>query len=312
MWGMVEQKRLYFEKHEGDTYIDLAAALSAANRKQYHQMKRDGTPFSYHFTISSHGTRNSQPITVCALPNTWTTRNAAKKAAIGWKTQLRHGGIKISDLPTYGRRARFALQAGATAEYTMTSGKTVQGLANDYYPLDCDDNSLFDAYTDTAGDTIYYHTANTIVTVPVDDGAGNVTDQPMVMISGGTNQFEVIDEYLGSRRNVETLETEAPGPSESNKMTTLFSTAEELSDDIIENVQDYADNRPYDESSADSLVMVGQCGLVKTGDPSSTPQADILQGPLSVSGEAPLGLLKLDSITDGDKFCIDVHAIVEM
>lgn len=310
---MTEQKRLYFEKHEGDTYIDLAAALSAANRKQYHQMKRDGTPFTYHFTISSHGTRNQGAITVCALPNTWTTRNAAKKAAVGWKAQLRHGGIKISDLPTYGRRARFALEAAATAEYTLSqTGKTVQGLANDYYPLDCDANSLFDPYYDTAGDAIYYHNANTIVTVPVDDGTGTVTDQPMVMVSGGTNQFEIIDEYLGSRRNVETLETDAPGPSDSNKMTTLFSTAEELSDDIIENVQDYADNRPYDETSADSLVMIGQCGLVKTADPTSTPQSDILQAPVSVSGEAPLGLLKIDLQEAGDKFVVDVHAITEM
>lgn len=310
---MTEQKRLFFEMTEGDVYVDLAAALTAANRKQYHQMKRDGTPFSYHFTISSHGTRNVGQIGVCALAPNWTIRNACKKAAAGWKTQLRHADVKLSDLPRYGRNARFALEADATDVYTLTSGKTVQGLAKQFEPQDCSGADLFTSYTDTAGDAIVYTKANTVVTVPVPDPAsGAVTDQPMVMISDGVtaNQFEIIDEYLGSRRNVESLETDAPGIEDTNKMTSLFATAEELSDDIIENVQDFADNRPYDIVSADDLHMVGTCGIIRSADPAD--QANTLQLPVSMTGEAPLGLLKLSGLDTGDEFIIDVHAITEM
>ena len=51
---MAEQLRLFFEMQvEGDQYVDLAACLTAANRKQYHQVKKDGTPLCYAFTISS-------------------------------------------------------------------------------------------------------------------------------------------------------------------------------------------------------------------------------------------------------------------
>lgn len=293
---------------EGDVYIDLAAALTAANRKQYHQMKRDGTPYNYHFSISSNGARNAGQIQVCALAPNWTTRNACKKAAAGWKTQLRHADVKISDLPRYGRNARFALEAAGTAVYTLTSGKTVQGIANQYEPVDCTGAPLFNSYTDTAGDAIVYTKANTVVTVPVPDPAsGAVTDQPMVMISDGAtaNQFEIIDEYLGSRRNIESLETDAPGVEETNKMTSLFATAEELSDDIIENVQDYADNRPYDMVSADDLHLVGTCGLIAGGSTNT-------QLPASMSGESPLGLLKISGLSVDDEFTIDVHAISEM
>jgi hypothetical protein len=310
---MTEQKRLFFEVTEGDIYVDMAAALSASNRKQYHQMKRDGTPFNYHFTISSHGARNGGQITVCALAPNWTTRNACKKAAAGWKTQLRHADVKISDLPRYGRNARFALEADATDVYTLTSGKTVQGLAKNLSPQDCSGAELFNSYNDTAGDAITYSKANTIVTVPVPDATtGAVIDQPMVMIADGAtaDQFEIIPEFLGSRRNVETLETDAPGVEDTNKMTSLFATAEELSDDIIENVQDFADNRPYDITSADDLHMVGTCGIIRAPDPAD--QANTLQVPVSLTGEAPLGLLKLSGLVTGDEFTIDVHAIVEM
>ena len=127
------------------------------------------------------------------------------------------------------------------------------------------------------------------------------------MISDGAtaDQFEIIDEYLGSRRNVESLETDAPGIEDTNKMTSLFATAEELSDDIIENVQDYADNRPYDMASADDLHLVGTCGLIAGGSTNTQLLA-------SMSGEAPLGLLKISGLSVDDEFTIDVHAIAEM
>ena len=305
--GMAEAKTLFFERTEGDLYIDLAAALTASNRKQFHQVARDGTPLCFSVTLESVGVRNVNSAVVCALGSNWTTRNAAKKAGAGWKAQLRHADVKLSDLPTYGRRPRFALNASSRATYTLTSGKSIEGLANNYSPQDCSGAELFNNYTDTAGDSISYKFANTVTTVAVDDGAGNTTEQPMVMLADAVtpNMFEVIPEYLDSRRNMETLETEAPGPSSSNKMTSLFSTAEEMSDDIIAAVSDYADNRPYDMVSADDLHMIGHFGTI-AGD------ANTIQNPSAVSGEVPLGLLKVDGFETGDTFLVHVHAIYEM
>ena len=85
---------------EGDQYVDLAACLTAANRKQYHQVKKDGTPLCYAFTISSVNGNNSKTGKVATVANSWTTRNAVKMAAIGWKKQLSHAGVRIRDLPT--------------------------------------------------------------------------------------------------------------------------------------------------------------------------------------------------------------------
>ena len=308
---MSEQKRLYFQTTEGDLYLDLAACLSASNRKQYHQMKRDGTPMCYSFTISTPDVTNVKSATVSALAPSWTTRNAAKMAAIGWKKQLKAAGVRLSDLPTYGKRARFALEAAATAEYTLTSGKKVQGLANEFSPQNSTNGELFTSYTDAAGDQIDFKEANTVLTVAVTDATGTTTDQVMCMSGSAAGDFNVIDEYLGARRQQDTVSEDTPGPSSTNKMTSLFSTAEEMSDDIIAAVEDYQDNRPYNINDADDLHMIGKFGIVADpglispgqGKPQLTP---------AVSGEAPLGLVKVEGFDTNDTFIVDVHAIYEM
>lgn len=307
-----EQKRLFFQAEEGDTYIDIAAALSASNRKQYHQMKRDGTPLCYSFTIRSVGKSNIKTAIVSSMAPTWTTRNAAKMAAVGWKKQLKHAGVRIRDLPTYGKSCRVALEPAGTAEITLTSGKKVQGLAGNYVPQNSTGASLFTSYIDAAGDTISYDSANTIVTLAITDATGTTTDQNMVMRGAAGGDFGVVDEYLGSRRQQDTLDEDTPGPSSTNKMTSLFSTAEEMSDDIIEAVSDYADNRPYNIADADDLHFIGEFGIVL--DPGVVLGQTYAQPQLTstISGVAPLGLLKVLGFGVNDEFVLDVHSIYEM
>lgn len=307
-----EQKRMFFQAEEGDTYIDFAAALSACNRKQYDQMKRDGTPLCYSFTISSVGKSNIKTAVVSSMAPGWTTRNAAKMAAVGWKKQLKHAGVRIRDLPTYGKSCRVALEPAGTAEITLTSGKKVQGLAGNYVPQNSTGGSLFTSYTDAAGDTISYDSANTIVTLAITDATGTTTDQNMVMRGAAGGDFGVVDEYLGSRRQQDTLDEDTPGPSSTNKMTSLFSTAEEMSDDIIEAVSDYSDNRPYNISDADDLHFIGEFGIVL--DPGVVLGQTYAQPQLTstISGVAPLGLVKVLGFGVGDEFVVDIHSIYEM
>lgn len=306
---MAEQRRLYFEMQaEGDQYIDLAACLTTANRKQYHQVKKDGTPICYSFTISSVGVNNVKTGKVATVANSWTTRNAVKMAAIGWKKQLSHAGVRIRDLPTYGKRPRFAYEPNGSKEYTLASGKKVQGLDLNLEPQNASAASLFTSYTDTAGDTITFNNANTITTVSVNDGTGTISEEIMCLRKPGAGDFGVIDEYLDARRNQDTLDEDTPGPSDDNKMTSLFSVAEEMSDDIIAAVEDYADNRPYNITDAGDEHLVGEFGTIATSGISTAAL------PQSISGEAPLGLLHVTGFdhSNQDTFMIDVHAVYEM
>lgn len=301
---------------EGDQYIDLAACLTTANRKQYHQVKKDGTPICYSFTISSVNGNNSKTGKVATVANSWTTRNAVKMAAIGWKKQLSHAGVRIRDLPTYGKRPRFAYEPAGTTEYTLTSGKKVQGLDLNLEPQNASGAPLFSSYTDAAGDNILFKNANTITTVSVNDGTGTISEEIMCLRKAGAANFGVIDEYIDARRNQDTLDEDTPGPSSDNKMTSLFSVAEEMSDDIIAAVEDYADNRPYSTVDASDEVLVGEFGLVANpGSFGSTPDVFLNpQLPQSISGEAPLGLLHITGLdhSNQDTFMIDVHAVYEM
>jgi len=78
-------------------------------------------------------------------------------------------------------------------------------------------------------------------------------------------------------------------------MLNLFSVAEELSDDIIDAVDDYMDWKPYTpDNSTNTYDDVWSCAKVKsttTGDyPHTSDVCDI-----------PLGLLKIES-TAGNSF----------
>ena len=74
--AQIAQKRLYFkigatsttENDIGDVYLDIAAALTAVNRKQYHQVTAKGDPLCYTVTISD--VRTSKGLHVCTAPNT--------------------------------------------------------------------------------------------------------------------------------------------------------------------------------------------------------------------------------------------------
>jgi len=318
---MSEIKRLLFKKTEDEKsqFIDIMAALTAVNRKQYHQCRRDGTPMAVHFTIRSYGEVNTTSINAFVLGNNWTTRNAASMAAKGWKQQLKHADVRISDLPTYGKNCRFAMRPASTIDITMSGtgsqpAKDVQGLKDHLEPLAWDSASdpavigsadtAFTAYTDSGGYSVNYSNSNTITEVAVTDGTGTVTEQALCMLSG-TGEFHVIDEYLKSRRNMDTLEEDAPGPSNDSKMTSLFSIAEEMSDDIIDAVDTYGDNRPYNITSADDVYALPPVGHIRNN------QYTALNS--ETSAIAPLGLVEIAGTTDSDNyFEIEVHSIFEM
>jgi len=323
IWGLMatEVTRLFFAFKEGggssnpnvadsNVYIDLAAAMSAANRKQYHQVKKNGTPLCYAVTLTVMKTRFGSIFEVAK--NNWTVRNAVKKTAIGWKAQLKHGGVKVSDLPTYAKRFRCAWEDAAI------QAAPSQGIVKQIVPLHADQHtSLFESYTDSLGNAATYQSCNETVIVPIGDP---VVDYRMVLMgdsSAGDEVFGITCEFLKSRRNIRDASDPAlEFPDPDNLLDPLFATSEELSDDIVDAADDYNTQRPYDETT---------CGLSVVGARAETSAVGITQ---TYSMICPLGLIKMSGIINPiwdsgeaeyqaashstDVFYIDVHAIYEM
>ena len=306
--AQVEQRRLYFkiqaalsdsENDKEDIYLDLAAALTAVNRKQYHQVKSNGDPLCYSVTVTQIAT--SKTFEVHTAPNTWTTRNAAKKTAVGWKAQMKHAGIKLRDLPTYGRRFRCAFEAGA-----VNALANQQFLALHLCPDGADGTILFDQYLSPDGGAVNYDNANDIVLLPISEDDPDEAYKACLLgvTNAGATTFGMVHEFLLSRRNMreETdMTTEFPSPL--GLMNTLYAVSEELADDVVAAVDAYSITRPYSESNAVEDVFAAHV--------SSDPGAI-----MTMSFEAPLGLIKFEPFTGAwaalDSFIIDVHAIYEM
>jgi len=300
-----EWTRLRFDQETGtsetaadNVYIDLAACMTVVNRRQYHHTTRNGIPLCYAFVLSSGEPVLGGTIRLEAIANTWTTRNAVKMTAEAWKAQLKHANIKLRDLPTYGKRLRVGFDRtglnGTGAPLDEESW-----LNNQLYPLDVTGTGITGGYTASDGAAISYEHAQEITQVVVDDGAGNVTTLRVCIgtgssTAGNTLTFGCIEEFLKARRSAPDVDVE-PLPT-SSLMSTLFATAEELSDDILEAVQDDMEYRPYNETQ----YMVNAAEIM--------PVAHVT----SSAGVAPCGLLRVTPQVAGEMFFIDVVAIYEM
>jgi hypothetical protein len=303
--AQIAQKRLYFkcgsatpqdpvQNAPKDVFIDIASCLTAVNRKQYHQVTTRGDPLCYTVTVTN--IKSAAALTFCTAPNTWTTKNAAKKTAVGWKEQMKNSNIRMSELPTYARRFRAAFEYRA-----VDSGANTQFLKDHLCPDGCDELRLFTPYTGPTG-AITYENSNDVTLLALEDG----TDDYKAVLTGNTSSgaggrfFGMIYEYLKSRRNMrEESEPDVEFPDTDGLMNTLFATSEELADDVTGAVDDYMISRPYSESdAADSLL-------------SASVKSDSTNNRETFS--APLGLIKLNSAwVENDEFFIDVEAVYEM
>ena len=304
--AQIAQKRLYFtigaasatENDTGDIYLDIPAALTAVNRKQYHQFTSAGDPLCYTVTITA--VAGAKPIVPCTAPNTWTTKNAAKKTAIGWKRQLKNAGIRLSELPTYARRFRCAFDYGG-----HSSGTNGQSLLNHLVPDGCDGTRLFTSYDAPDGSAISYATSNEIVMVPIGSEAVPGEAYRMALLgdtNAGNTSFAMIFEYLKSRRNMrEETDMTTEFPDTDGLMNTLFAVSEELADDVVGAVDEYNIERPYSEANASEAVLGALVHNATTN--------------YRETFSAPLGLIKFVGefgLVEDTAFIVDVEAVYEM
>jgi len=332
-----EQTRLYFdigsEGQVAKSYIDLASAMTAANRKQYHQVSGGGEALCYRVAITAlDGT-----FTISGLNSQYLICNSVKQTSKGWKAQMRHAGIKLKDLPAWGRRPRFGLETPQIVE----NPRTVLGVDDPVFEIS-DLNlepklipggvsSWFSTYNSTDGTdsvAVSYHAsatpgparmaANQVTQVTVTDGAGAESNVPLVMTGSSGDEFNVIREYFRARRELPSVDLGTPGPDGHSQMLNLFSVAEEMSDDIVEAVEHYMDFKPYTpETSTNSFDTLVQHCKVSSFTTGTVPAAAGVTAsnhypPVTDIIDVPLGLLKIESVALDTVFQIDVLAVYEM
>ena len=312
-----------------EKYFDLSSALTAANRKQYHQVGRDGKPLLYHVSVEHYqGSTPGAQVTWTTAPCNWTTKNSVTKMSAAWKHQLKEAGIRMKDLSKYGRRLRLPIDEGM-------SGAGTGAMSNVLPPLGrktSDGNAveLFETYKTEAGDTVSYEGANEFTRIAVPDAAGGDSVEMNLALMGfsdavgANNYFGVVDEYLGSRGGVpDEPDSAQQTPDADNLLQTLFSSTQPSTDEVIEAVEDYQDFRPYMDGQGTSSSATDASNLPditqfqgNTNGPYTTITStddSVLTGPgQHLSFYAPLGLIKISGMDNKDAFAITVNAITEM
>lgn len=321
---MAEEQSLRFQATtDNENYIDLSSALTAVNRKQYHQFAKDGTPLCYRVTLRfTTANAAATRATILTAPNTWTTRNACKKMSAAWKAQLKDAGIKQRDIGKYARRLRIPLDEGMSADGTATMYDTLEP----YVRVGTGEESAFQSYTTKDGAVVSYGSAGefTVVAIPDEVGGTDSVEMNLKLLGfsdaiGTNNYFGVIDEYLGSRGGViDEPSSSQQLPESTNLMQTLFSSTQPSTDEVIDAMEDYQDFRPYNDKWLDSSVTsptetnlakrMTMHGVLTPLEPFSATNSNFNE----ITFDAPLGLIKIPESVDKCVFTVDVHAVYEM
>lgn len=321
---MAEEQSLRFQAtSDNEKYIDLSSALTAVNRKQYHQFAKDGTPLCYRVTLRFTGAAAATDrATIITAPNTWTTRNACKKMSAAWKKQLKDSGIKMRDVGTYARRLRLPLDSVMSAGGTGAMYSTLEP----YVSVDGTPESAFQTYTTKDGETVTYLEAGefTRVAIPDEVGGGDSVEMNLKLLGysdaiGTNDYFGVIDEYLGSRGGViDEPSSSQQLPESENLMQTLFSSTQPSTDEVIDAMEDFQDYRPYNDKWLDSSATTPtetnlakratMHGVLTPLEPFSATNSNFNE----ITFDAPLGLIKIPESINKYILTVDVHAVYEM
>jgi len=304
---------LFNVKTAGDKFIDLSTALGVANYKQYHQFSKSGRPLCYRATIECLvGSTAGGGVPVATAPKSYPVVNSLVQTAAGWNSQRRRAGQKKKDMSPYGQRFRVGLidsavtDAGIAASWIEPYGWSTYG------------DSLTTTFKNTsneAGTTVEYEMISEVTTmvVPGDSQDDEPTEEPAVILSGAssasTTRFRTVREWTENRQGTAVEPDEGREINTSNKMARMFSDAQPETDEIIVELDEYQEFRPYDENAQYQYQMWGSIAKNTGAGERST-----------VTVEAPCGLIQLGdlgtdelfSTASADQFLITVHAIYEM
>lgn len=292
------------------TYIDLTKSDALANCKAKYQFK-NGRPLAYLITVRFSNAANSLE----TIPTGWVQTNALVKASAAWMRMNKKAGITKKMLNTYGKEMRLPFDGDHKDKWGFKAYDLLaDGLVGSYKTgqknFDGNEIHVYTAVTDPTANPIggVYESAFEITTVTIPNSSGDAADEvnwsPQVL-ADGTQLTEktdsVIYQYITSRGRVDLEDQDMDsleGMESDNYLLLALSDNEESADDVVDNVKDYGDFRPYDLEN-----------LIQTSTVAVSAATNVAGQDTSLV--APLGLLKWNG-DSGDKLSVTVSAIVEM
>ena len=312
--AQTEVKSIFFQvKNAGDKHIDLTTAMGVANCKQYHQFTKSGRPNCYEVTIEA---LKCGGVHVGTAPVSYCTTNSLVMASAAWNSQIKRTGVnKKKEMSRYGQRLRVGL-IDDSVDNDGQASKFVEPYATQTYGTDKSPNfqAMYVTGLSPGGATPTYSNISEVTTfvVPGDSQDDEPTEEPVVLLSGATSasttRFRCIREWSESRQGTAVEPDEGREVTTSSKMFRMFSDAQPETDEIITELDEYQEYRPYSDNSQYRYQDWGSIATV-----SATTRS-------TIHVTAPCGLLQLgdlgddesDSTEASDQFLITVHAIYEM
>lgn len=293
---------------EGTNYIDLTKSDTLANCKNKQQFK-NGRPLGYVVTARFSNAANE----IQTIPTGWVQTNSLVKASAAWRKMYQKAGLSKKDLNTYGRELRLPMTKAHRENWGNEAHDIIaDGLPSDYRTQQYNsDGDVITVYATTDGSALIgVEMQNafdlTTITIPSPDGsAGDAIDwSPFVLADGTSNADKlssVLYQYVTSRgsQEVEDKDIEdSQGMESSNYLIQALSDNEETSDDVIDNVKDLGDFRPYSlENQIQARTKAVAAGTNVAGQ--------------DTSFIAPCGLIEWTG-SENDVLTLTVSAIVEM
>ena len=317
MWGLMAQMEattiLFQCKNAGgvvDKHIDLSVAMGVSNCKQYHQFSKAGRPLCYEATITSV---KSGAVAVATAPTNYCVTNSLVQASAAWNSQIKRTGIgKKKLLSRYGQRLRVGLIDDSVDNDGLLAGPMQP------YSSETSGDAPAPSYatqSNEAGVSVTFAMIGEVTTfvVPGDSEDDEPTEEPVVILSGATSdsttRFRTVREWTQSRQGTAVEPDEGREVTTSSKMFRMFSDAQPETDEIIVELDEYQEFRPYSDTSQ---YKYQDWGTIET--PQGTGQVS------TVHVKAPCGLIQVGylgtdtagSTSASDQFLVTVHAIYEM
>lgn len=282
----IEQNILQYAESGGSTgYIDIARNLSAVNGKSIAQTKRhDGKYKPLGFMIRVRALIGD--VVIESLNCGYPTRNAVVLAGAARDAMLKSAGVSRSNLESYQKELRLLMDG------------TMATKTNQYFPGGTDIGTTGDGW----GSAFDYDYTKLVINKP--DAADTGITKALAMLGtqaddeddwASDGKFFVVDNWLKFRHSF------TPSASVDDIENNVFSWAMsqgETAGDIIDMVDDNADEKPYDLENFTTKTMKTIIGT-SVGNPTSQVFC------------APLGLLKITT-TATASWDIEVVGVTEL
>jgi len=301
---------LYYVKTDADKHIDLSVGLGVGNYKQFHQFSKSGRPLCYRATIECLA---GAAVPMATAPKSYPVVNSLVQTAAGWNSQRHRAGQKKSDMSPYGQRFR----VGLTDDSVENDGTLSQWIEPHSSPSWSDTAlvTLFATTTNAAGDAVRYQHIGEVTTmvVPGDTQDDEPTEEPAVILSGGSadsaTRFRTVREWTENRQGVAVEPDEGREITTSNKMARLFSDAQPETDEILVELDEYQEFRPYDDRAQ---YHYQNWGLIAKNTGAGERSIVTVEAPCGLIQLGDLGTDETSSTKAGDMYLVTVHAIYEM